>query len=99
MILFGVGFGIYTVGGVALLMAMSRDAHAASYLALWSTIQLVFRGFGLAAGGVLRDLALWLTADFARTYALVFAVEGVGLLLCILLLRRVDVRGFARDRH
>lgn len=99
LILFGVGFGIYTVGGVALLMAMSRDAHAASYLALWSTIQLVFRGFGLAAGSVLRDLALWLTADFARTYALVFAVEGVGLLLCILLLRRVDVRGFARDRH
>jgi len=99
LILFGVGFGIYTVGGVALLMAMSREAQAASFLALWSTIQLVFRGFGLATGGVLRDLALWLTADFTRTYAIVFAVEGMGLLLCIHLLRRVDVRGFAHDRQ
>ncbi|MCO6452115.1 MAG: BCD family MFS transporter [Caldilineales bacterium] len=92
---FGIGFGIYTIGGVALLMAMNDERQAATYLALWSTIQLVFRGLGIAAGGVLRDVALALTGQFSSAYALVFLVEGLGLLVCIFLLMRVGVASFA----
>ena len=63
LILFGLGFGVYTVGGVSLLMAMSRERQAASYLALWSMIQLVTRGAGIASGGLIRDLALRLSGS------------------------------------
>jgi len=95
---FGLGFGIFTVGGVSLLMAMSKEEHAGSYLALWSVVQLVSRGAGIGMGGVLRDFALLLTKEFAGSYAIVFGLEALGIFTCVLLLRRVDVVGFAADR-
>ena len=99
LLLFGLGFGIFTVGGVSLLMAMSRERQAGIYLALWSAIQLVSRGAGIAAGGALRDLALALTGGFTSAYAVVFWVEALGALGCIALLRRVDVASFAAGRQ
>jgi BCD family chlorophyll transporter-like MFS transporter len=98
LILFGLGFGIFTVGGVSLLMAMSVEGRAGAYLGLWSVIQLVGRGAGIAVGGVLRDVALALAGDFAGAYASVFWIEALGVLACIWLLRRVDVAGFAGER-
>jgi BCD family chlorophyll transporter-like MFS transporter len=95
LVLFGVGFGIFTVGGVSLLMAMSVEERAGSYLALWSMVQLVARGAGIAAGGLLRDLTLNLTGRFDSAYAILFLFEALGLLATIPLLRRVDVLGFA----
>ncbi len=95
LVLFGIGFGIFTAGGVSLLMAMSVEAQAAAYLALWSVIQLVSRGAGIAAGGLLRDVALAVTGSFTTTYGIVFWLEALGALSCIWLLRRADVPGFA----
>ena len=39
LVCFGPGFGIFTVGGVSLLVAMNREAKAGSYLALGSVVQ------------------------------------------------------------
>jgi len=99
LVAFGVGFGIFTVGGVALLMAMNRESQAASYLALWSVVQLVSRGAGIAMGGVIRDAALFLTQDFGHAYAALFIIEALGLYLCIILLSRVDVFGFVSEHR
>lgn len=95
LILFGLGYGIYTVGGIALLMAMTSDQRAGAYLGLWSVAQLLFRGVGIAAGGIIRDIVLSITGVHASAYAAVFALEAVGLLVCIYLLIRVDVPRFA----
>ncbi len=97
LVLFGVGFGIFTVGGVSLLMAVNTEEHAGAYLALWSVIQLVARGAGIAMGGVIRDTALAISGQFSVAYASVFLIEGLGLLVCIWLLARVDVPAFARQ--
>ncbi len=97
LVLFGVGFGIFTVGGVSLLMAVNTEQHAGAYLALWSVIQLVARGAGIAMGGVIRDAALAISGQFAVAYASVFLVEATGLFVCIWLLARVDVPAFARQ--
>jgi BCD family chlorophyll transporter-like MFS transporter len=95
LVIFGFGFGIFTVGGVSLLMAMSVDEQAAIYLALWSVVQLVARGAGIAAGGVVRDAALALSNELSVAYAAVFLIESLGILLSIALLRRVNIKGFA----
>ena len=50
LIFFGLGFGIFTVGGVSLLMAVNQESQAGTYLALWSVIQLISRGAGIACG-------------------------------------------------
>ncbi len=99
LIIFGIGFGVFTVGGVSLLMAVTTAEKAASYLALWSVIQLVSRGLGIAVGGIVRDVVNTLSSQISLAYAAVFAIEAIGLIACIWLLRRVDIRGFAAGRH
>ena len=99
LLLFGIGFGVFTVGGVSLLMAVNTAERAASYLALWSVIQLISRGLGIFAGGVIRDIGLTLTGEISAAYGIVFTVEAIGLFVCIWLLRRVDVRGFAASHR
>lgn len=99
LVFFGIGFGVFTVGGVSLLMAVTTAEKAASYLALWSVIQLVSRGLGIAAGGVVRDLVNTLSGQISLAYGAVFAVEAIGLILAIWLLRRVDIRGFAEGHR
>ncbi len=93
--LFGVGFGVYTVGAIGLLMAMTTDRHAGAYLGLWTVAQLVFRGVGIALGGIMRDLVLWLTQTPNIAYASVFVLSAIGLLVCVGILARVDAPGFA----
>ncbi|MBC8075159.1 MAG: BCD family MFS transporter [Chloroflexales bacterium] len=95
LFLFGLGFGIYTIGALSLLMAMTSDHHAGAYLGLWTVAQLVFRGGGIALGGAGRDALLWLSGSFGVAYGGVFLLEAVGLLLCIPLLFQSDVRSFA----
>jgi MFS transporter, BCD family, chlorophyll transporter len=99
LVFFGIGFGVFTVGGVSLLMAVTTADKAASYLALWSVIQLVSRGLGIAAGGVLRDVFYTFSGEIAVAYAAVFAVEAIGLFFAIWLLLRVDIRGFAQGHR
>ncbi len=99
LVFFGLAFGIFTVGGVSLLMAMSADEHAGAYLALWSVIQLVGRGAGIAAGGALRDVALALGGAYHIAYAAVFGIEALGLVVALVLLRRVDIPGFNAARR
>lgn len=96
LVLFGLGFGIYTVGAVSLLAAMTTERHAAAYLGLWSMTQLLFRGLGIFAGGAIRDVALFVSGSYTIAYASVFLLEALGLFVCIAILQRVDVPGFAR---
>ncbi|MBP7997879.1 MAG: BCD family MFS transporter [Chloroflexi bacterium] len=96
LLIFGLGFGVYTFGGLSLMAVMSPDRDAAAYLALWSVCVLLSKGAGTAVGGALRDFFLVFFAP-ATGYGLIFVIAGVGLLVAVWLLRQVDVRGFARD--
>jgi BCD family chlorophyll transporter-like MFS transporter len=95
---FGLGFGVFTVGGTSLLMAMSEEDMAGSYLALWSVIQLLARGAGIAAGGIARDVVLAVSGQITAAYGTLFCLEGIGLVLSLVLLWRVDIAGFASRR-
>ena len=99
LIVFGLGFGVYTVGGVSLLMAMTTETGAGAYLGLWTMTQLVSRGVGIGLGGVVRDVMLALTGSAAIAYSSVFVLEAIGLAACIGLLARLDVAGFAREHR
>lgn len=98
LFLFGIGFGVFTVGGVSLLMAVNVEGQAGSYLALWSAIQLVARGAGIAMGGVVRDVGMFLSGEAHIAYASLFAIEALGLLAAVWLLARVGVEQFAARR-
>ncbi|NTW00557.1 MAG: BCD family MFS transporter [Oscillochloris sp.] len=97
LVLFGLGYGIYTVGALSLLMAMTSDRRAGAYLGLWTVAQLVFRGVGIFLGGAGHDLSLWLSGSAEMAYASVFFLEALGLLACAVLVIKVDVLGFVRS--
>ncbi|MBX0329427.1 BCD family MFS transporter [Oscillochloris sp. ZM17-4] len=97
LLLFGLGYGIYTVGAISLLMAMTSDKRAGAYLGLWTVAQLVFRGVGIFLGGAVRDLVLLMSGSAPIAYASVFFLEAVGMLVCVALVIRADVPGFARS--
>lgn len=99
LIVFGLGFGVYTVGGVSLLMAMTSDKQAGAYLGLWTMTQLMSRGVGIGLGGVVRDVSLAISGSLSLAYASVFVLEAIGLAVCIGLLARLDVIGFAREHQ
>jgi BCD family chlorophyll transporter-like MFS transporter len=98
LLIFGGGFGVYTFGGLSLMAVMASDEDAGAYLGLWSISIVVFKGLGTFAGGYLRDrFLLTLALEAGLAYALVFLLSALGLLGAILILRRLDVIGFARD--
>jgi MFS transporter, BCD family, chlorophyll transporter len=66
---------------------------------MWTVAQLVFRGVGIAVGGLLRDLGLLASGSLAVAYAMVFVISALGLLSCIVVLARVNVIGFARGER
>jgi BCD family chlorophyll transporter-like MFS transporter len=97
LIVFGLGFGVYTFGGFSLLIAMTTDREAGAYLGLWSVTILLSRGVGILLGGGLRDLLFNLTANPGLAYALIFGIAAFGLWAAVALLSRVHVQSFARD--
>lgn len=98
LVLFGLGFGIYTFGGLSLMAVMSPSVRAGSYLGLWSIAILLSKGGGTLVGGALRDSLISLAGlPAGGAYALLFAVEAAGLVAAALLIAGVDFPGFVRD--
>ncbi len=97
LLVFGIGFGLYTFSGFQLLVVMTSDKAAGAYLGLWTVTILLTRGLGIFSGGALRDGLYGLTQSHSLAYGIIFGLEGLGLALAILLLARVNIIGFARD--
>lgn len=97
LLVFGIGFGLYTFSAFQLLVVMTSDRAAGAYLGLWTVTILLTRGLGILAGGALRDGLRALTQSYPLTYGVIFGLEGLGLFVSIFLLTRVNFVSFARD--
>lgn len=97
LLVFGIGFGFYTFSAFQLLVVMTSDKAAGAYLGLWTVTILLTRGIGIFSGGALRDGLHALTQSYGLAYGVIFGIEGLGLLISILLLARVNIISFARD--
>lgn len=97
LVVFGVGFGLYTYGGLSLMVVMTSDRAAGAFLGLWTITILLSRGLGIFLGGALRDLLLRLTGAPGLSYGVIFGLAALGLLGAVWLLSRINIVGFARD--
>jgi len=93
----GLTTGLFNVAVLALMMAMSVPERIALFMAAWTVSHALADGLATAGGGVIQDLVVNVGSDDAAAYASVFAIQAVGLALCIPLLRRIDVTTFAKD--
>ena len=55
LLVFGIGFGLYTFSAFQLLVVMTSDREAGAYLGLWTVTILLSRGVGILLGGAFRD--------------------------------------------
>ena len=94
ILLQGLGLGLFTVGGISLMMDMSTAKRAGLFMGAWSLAQALARGLSGVFGGVARDAALALGMSLPVSFAAVFALEAVGLLATLGILRGVSVREF-----
>lgn len=84
--LIGMGRGLFIVGSVAMVMALSDRNHAGLFLGIWGVMQALAQGIGTVSGGVLRDYAQHQTGNVALGYTLVYGAALGFLLLALLLL-------------
>ena len=92
LLLMGLGLGLWNIGTLGLMMDLSPEGRAGTFLGFWTLVVTLARGAGVAGGGVLRDLALLSGANEALAYAVVFLIEVGGLALALHALSRVGAR-------
>ena len=93
----GLGMGIFTVGGLALMMDLTVKEQVGLFMGAWTLAQALANGLASVGGGILHDVGFGLWGSEAGAYALVFLVEAGGLLGIIALLLQVDVTRFRTE--
>lgn len=93
----GLGMGIFTVGGLALMMDLTVKEQVGLFMGAWTLAQALANGLASVGGGILHDVGFGLWSSEAGAYALVFLVEAGGLLGIIALLLQVDVTRFRAE--
>jgi BCD family chlorophyll transporter-like MFS transporter len=94
ILMLGLGAGLFTVGGVALMMDLTSKEHTGLFIGAWTLVQALARGpASLFSGGLYNAITRW-GASAGQSYGLIFALEAAGVVISIIFLRRVAVKGF-----
>lgn len=91
----GLSTGLFNVAVLALMMSMADPRRMALFMGAWTVAHAIADGIATAGGGLVYEAALWFAGGEAGAYATVFAIEGIGLALCIPLLKSMDPDKFA----
>jgi MFS transporter, BCD family, chlorophyll transporter len=96
---FGIGLatGVFNVGILTMMMGMVDQRRVAFFIGAWTVAHAFAKGVATAGGGVIYELANSVFGNQASGYGTVFAVQAVGLLCCLPLLRKLDQRRFQAE--
>jgi MFS transporter, BCD family, chlorophyll transporter len=92
--LFGIAAGIATVGSISLMLDLTAAKTAGTFIGAWGLAQAMSRGLATFLGGIILDLGKNIFEATLMSYGLVFAMQGMGMILAIIILERVDVQEF-----
>jgi BCD family chlorophyll transporter-like MFS transporter len=93
----GIGTGVFSVAGLALMMGMVDRTRTAMFMGAWTIARAVADATAVAGGGAFFEAAEAITNSTKLGYATVFAVEALGLLACLPLLKRFSPAQFADE--
>ncbi|HEY9622045.1 MAG TPA: BCD family MFS transporter [Crinalium sp.] len=94
MLLFGLAAGITTTGAISLMLDLTAAETAGTFIGAWGLSQAWARGIATVSGGVVLDIGKTWFGSSVFSYALVFAAEGIAMLIAVVLLSRVNVQEF-----
>ena len=93
----GLGNGIFTVAGLALMMGMASKTYAALFMGAWTVAHALAEGIAAATGGIIYEGLAVVFDSIQGGYAAVFFIQAVGLAATLPLLHRIDPKRFREE--
>lgn len=97
LLLYGLASGIITTGAISLMLDLTAAETAGTFIGAWGLAQAIARGLSTVSGGAVLDLGRLLFGVPVLSYGLVFATQAVGMILAVVLLRRVNINEFREN--
>lgn len=96
---FGIGLatGLFNVATLALMMSMADAKRTALFMATWTMAHALADGSAVAGGGIVFEIMHKVLGSVPGGYASVFAIEAVGLVICLPILSKIDVTKFRAE--
>ncbi|MFQ5611171.1 MAG: BCD family MFS transporter [Anaerolineae bacterium] len=97
ILLMGFGMGLFTVGGVSLMMDMTLRGQAGLFAGAWTLAMAVARGPAAVISSGLQSLLLSLTGNAGVAYGAVFLIEALGFVAAAVILADIVVSRFRQE--
>jgi BCD family chlorophyll transporter-like MFS transporter len=95
--LIGSGRGLFIVASIALVMSLTDVNHAGLFIGLWGVMQALAQGFGTIGGGLVRDVAQYMTGSVVLGYTVVYSASLVLLIVSLVLVLAFRLARQLRD--
>lgn len=94
LLLMGIGTGLSTVSNLSLMLDMTSPGKVGAYMGLWGMADTLARGSGNLFNGALLDLSRKVLGEARLSYALVWGMAALMVLVSIFLFRFVKKEKF-----
>jgi BCD family chlorophyll transporter-like MFS transporter len=94
LLFFGLASGILTAGATSLMLDLTAAETAGTFIGAWGLSQAMARGLATVLGGAVLNLGKMLFTVPVLAYGTVFALQAVGMIWAVWLLRRINVQEF-----
>ncbi|HIK32976.1 MAG TPA: BCD family MFS transporter [Oscillatoriales cyanobacterium M59_W2019_021] len=94
LLLFGMCSGVLTAGAISLMLDLTAAETAGTFIGAWGLAQAMARGLATVFGGAVLDAGKAIFPQLVLAYSLVFAVQILGMLVAVWLLRQVNIKEF-----
>jgi BCD family chlorophyll transporter-like MFS transporter len=94
LLFFGLASGILTAGATSLMLDLTAAETAGTFIGAWGLSQAMARGLATVLGGAVLNLGKMLFTEPVLAYGTVFALQAVGMIWAVWLLRRINVKEF-----
>ena len=91
---YGVCAGTLTAGATSLMLDLTVAETAGTFIGAWGLAQAMARGISTIVSGSVLNLGTWAFESPLFAYGLVFLLQCLGLLLALLLLKRINIKEF-----
>jgi BCD family chlorophyll transporter-like MFS transporter len=94
LLFFGIASGMITAGATSLMLDLTAAETAGTFIGAWGLAQSIARGLSTVLGGFILNIGKILFESPVFAYSTVFVLQALGLILAIVILRRVNVQEF-----
>jgi BCD family chlorophyll transporter-like MFS transporter len=95
----GLGLGMWNIGTLGLMMEMSPDGRAGTFLGFWTLVVTLSRGFGISVGGIMHDGMYLVTGNEPVSYGVVFGIAAIGLVVAYVFLISINANALRVPRE